>query len=215
MKFHFGHKILFFKLRLYIKSNFVKSRLYCTSKNGALHLRLVGDSRMRQLWYGLFEYLTQFQNPVLDVNEIRLKYKFPAIDEIRNGNVNLQFYEVLSYKALVNVFDGHLVQDLDFLVVGPLLHDIAPIAKSREEIRRKAWPKIIKEYKQNVAKILEKVCVIDDCRVVTCSASAGQQLLRIVVVGTKLNYLRRGFLVPLMSFFFLLLFFLFLLLLGN
>ena len=46
----------------------------------------------------------------------------------------------------------------------------------------------------------------------TCSTSAGQHLMRIVVVvlvvGTKLNYLRRcGVLVPLMSFFFFLLMF--------
>ena len=29
MKFHFGHKILYLKLRLYVKSRFIKSRLYC------------------------------------------------------------------------------------------------------------------------------------------------------------------------------------------
>ena len=30
VKFHFGHKILYLKLRLYVKSRFVKSRLHCT-----------------------------------------------------------------------------------------------------------------------------------------------------------------------------------------
>ena len=30
VKFNFGHKISFLKSRLYLKSRFVKSRLYCT-----------------------------------------------------------------------------------------------------------------------------------------------------------------------------------------
>ena len=32
VKFHFGNKILYFKLRLYVKSRFIKSRLYCIKK---------------------------------------------------------------------------------------------------------------------------------------------------------------------------------------
>ena len=35
VKFHFGHDILYLKLRLYVKSRFVKSRLYCSSSSQA------------------------------------------------------------------------------------------------------------------------------------------------------------------------------------
>ena len=36
-KFHFGHKISFLKSRLYVKSRFVKLRLYCNTFEDQLY----------------------------------------------------------------------------------------------------------------------------------------------------------------------------------
>ena len=41
MKFHFGREILYLKSRLYVKSRFVKSRLYCITLSSVAAMLLV------------------------------------------------------------------------------------------------------------------------------------------------------------------------------
>ena len=48
VKFHFGHKILYLKSRLYVKSRFVKSRLYCSVSRTRGEKNLIEKCQVRE-----------------------------------------------------------------------------------------------------------------------------------------------------------------------
>ena len=55
-KFDFGHKILYLKLRLFVKSRFVKSRLYCISfyihVEGSKNVKYAGNNGLTNAYCG-------------------------------------------------------------------------------------------------------------------------------------------------------------------
>ena len=112
---------------------------------------------MRQIWHAVFKYLNEGKSPSLTANELKNAYSFPTRDIIWNGNIDIRHFEALKTKDLAGAFHEQLVDKLDFIIAGSLLHDIADVSLKAEEERRKAWPKMIEDYRRDLKIIMEKV----------------------------------------------------------
>ena len=137
-------------------------------QGGPLYLLFTGDSRSRQIWNGVYEYLKNFEQPKLTAMEILTKFKTPRCDIIWNGNVDIKEYnngephyvidKGANSRNLAHNFRHHLVPNLDYAIVNCLQHDMIPVNAEPDPLkRRRQWPNITSNYRSNIASVMKQV----------------------------------------------------------
>ena len=101
VKFHFGHNILYRKSRLYVKSRFVNSRLYCTKQ---------GKKFLFTSWNGIHEWPWGQLKDLFENQTIYLYYHTVVenLNRIRNYESGVFKINCLQVTSEVNMFQRYL-----------------------------------------------------------------------------------------------------------